>query len=339
MSAPTARDIYSASQQNIDGVMLSPSVISLIIRSIVTLALLAWIASKVDLNSVIHLLKAAAPAWIAAAVVTQFIRMPIGSIRWQKILMFHGLKVSIWELTRLNFIAAFFSQAMPTVAGGDLIKGVLLYRSGVPPSKTVASIVFDRASGVAASIILAGVVTLALENKASEWDILFSVIWIGSAFILFLPSVANLMLKMLTKADRRSSWPWLKRIINPSRDLLAYCSGGWIFLAKIFFLSVAFQAGGIFLTYLLACSIGISAPMKAYFIFLPIVWVLTMIPLSISGIGIREAAMVWLFSGPGGCMSRDEAIAVSIAIWLFGVFTGIVGGAIYLAGDCEKNLQ
>lgn len=313
-------------------------VISIIIRSLVTLSLLAWIVSKVDLNSVAHMLKAAMPAWIAAAVATQFIRMPIGSIRWQQILKFNGLRISVWELTRLNFIAAFFSQAMPTVAGGDIVKGVLLYRSGIPPGKTVASIVFDRASGVAASILLAGIAALSMNNRSTEWSPLFGIIWAGGALILIVPLAANMILRILLLAERSCSWPFVNNIISSARDFLGYCSGGWTFLIKVFFLSTTFQAGGIILTYFLACSIGVGAPLKAYFIFLPIVWVVTMIPVSISGIGVREAAMVWLFSGPDGCMSRDEALAVAIAIWFFGVFTGIVGGAFYLSGNREKKL-
>jgi uncharacterized protein (TIRG00374 family) len=92
-------------------------------------------------------------------------------------------------------------------------------------------------------------------------------------------------------------------------------------LAKTFFISLIVQISGICAVYVISLGLRIEIPLLPLFIFIPIISTLTTIPLSISGIGVREASFVILF----GCLGISSVQATAIS---FGWFLSVVAGSL-----------
>ena len=99
------------------------------------------------------------------------------------------------------------------------------------------------------------------------------------------------------------------------------------------FATIAFQSAGIFATYLLGVAIGSPISLSYYFILLPIVWLVAMIPISINGLGLREGAFVVLFVSIG--MSKEAAIAISVLFLAQAMLQGLIGGVLFLINRRE----
>jgi uncharacterized protein (TIRG00374 family) len=96
-------------------------------------------------------------------------------------------------------------------------------------------------------------------------------------------------------------------------------------LIKTLLLSIMIQTIIIFAVYVLGRGLGVQVPLFPLFVFIPVIWTIATIPISISGLGVREASFVLLFGFLG--ISPVQATAVSFA-WFLSVATGSLPGLI-----------
>ncbi len=94
------------------------------------------------------------------------------------------------------------------------------------------------------------------------------------------------------------------------------------------------QVSNVWLVWLIGEALGAGVPLHYYFVFVPMVSVLTLLPVSVNGMGVRKGAVV-LFLAPLGVL---PTIATALAFLWFAIFaaTGLLGGAVYLFGAYAK---
>ena len=92
------------------------------------------------------------------------------------------------------------------------------------------------------------------------------------------------------------------------------------------------------MNYLVARAIGVTISVWYFVLFVPIVSVVLMLPVSMSGLGVREGAYVYLFGQAG--VSTAQALTMSLLIYALRVVAGLVGGLLYaLQGLRELGAQ
>ena len=99
-------------------------------------------------------------------------------------------------------------------------------------------------------------------------------------------------------------------------------------LVFAFILSLIFQLVAVYTTYLLSLGIGEAIPLLYFLLILPLVQIVSMFPFTLSGLGVREGAFVYLFMFVG----VDSHIGLSIGLLFFAqlLVLSIIGGVIYI---------
>ncbi|HHS50955.1 MAG TPA: hypothetical protein ENN07_07560, partial [candidate division Zixibacteria bacterium] len=107
-------------------------------------------------------------------------------------------------------------------------------------------------------------------------------------------------------------------------------------LLEGFFLSVLYQGSLIAFVYLIAVIAGVSEiPWSAFFVFVPLVWVISLIPISLNALGVREASFSYFFELWGA--SPAQGLLVSLIFFGTSVICGIFGGIIWaVSGNRQK---
>jgi uncharacterized protein (TIRG00374 family) len=105
-------------------------------------------------------------------------------------------------------------------------------------------------------------------------------------------------------------------------------------IGKALLISVLVQLSGIFAVYILAVGIGEHIPFIACLVFLPLIIMFTALPISISGIGIREGAFVLFFGLIG--IRPGVATAISLSWFLTVVAGNLLGFVEYVRYRREK---
>lgn len=293
----------------------------------VSAGLLALIFSKIPWPTIAGILRQTDITAFIGAVLCYLCACYIASIRWN-LLVSHDMRTS--RLFTYYMIGAFFNTCLPGLVGGDAVKAWYLAKdlraqgsatpdqmlADPPLTVAVASVFMDRLMGLGALLTLGmlaypfGTAYLAGTDGAWLLPLIFAVYLLLLLLLFLLPS--RNPFRMLT-----SFAVYVSRYRTNSRVLLA-----------AFGYSLMIQLLGFFSIVILAHGLGIEINWVAIMVFLPIIVVFTLLPVSISGLGIREGAFVFFFGTVG--VAAEKAIALSL-LWFFSiVLSGLWGLGAYL---------
>ncbi|MDQ6964576.1 MAG: lysylphosphatidylglycerol synthase transmembrane domain-containing protein [Mariprofundales bacterium] len=275
-----------------------------------SLSLLVGLLLWVDLKAVWAQLGEADPALVLLALSTLLISYCVSGVRWAVIARGLGLVVSVRRKVRIFFVGAFSSLFLPSIIGGDVVRGVLLAkgegRSGVGV-EAGASVVLDRINGLYA---LVAVVTGCL--LLFEWPL---VVWVGwSALVVAMVVVMVVMPWLHRHLPQRVAW--LVRLPLAERSFRM----AWL---RSLPLSLVVQLLMVQVHFLLGMALGIAMPWGAYGVMVGLVALMAMVPISLNGFGIRESGYVGFVLYFGGSEAQGGALA---ALWLVLIATAALPG-------------
>jgi uncharacterized membrane protein YbhN (UPF0104 family) len=92
-------------------------------------------------------------------------------------------------------------------------------------------------------------------------------------------------------------------------------------------ISFVFNVLLIAVNYLIALSLGVKIPLWYFLLFIPLISFLLVLPISLSGLGVREGGYIYLFAQAG--VSAPLALAMSLLFYALNVAAGLIGGVLY----------
>ena len=298
---------------------------SLLAKIVVSAALLYYLGIKVEWHTVSERLAAAAPGPLLAAVALLIGSLIAAALRWRLLVQQGGARMSMSRAVQWTYAGQFFGQVLPATVGGDLVRGVLAYRSGLPWRDVLAGVVLDRVAALLGSVILifSGLPLLA-ERAAGEdlslaWTVLVSlalIIGLGVAL-----SLDRLPLP-LSLTER----PFVANVLGLARRLRhgLRSRAGFVGLA----LSLLIHLNTVLIVVVIAQGLCVAISPLAAFLVLPLAILAAAVPISLNGWGVREGVMVTglgLFGVPAG-----DALLVSVTLGLAVVVSVLPGSFTWL---------
>lgn len=294
-------------------------------RIVLSLGLLALLLRQVGVGQVVATLREATPAPLAGALALYLAGVVLRAYRWQGLLAALGMTASLTRLTVLYFVGTFFNNLLPTGVGGDVVRAYKLARDGPGAAIAASSVLVDRASGLLVLLAMA-VGALAFGHRLVTPALAMVILGVS------LGSFAGVGL--LLQADwwrrLRDRWPWLRSLAEREGIRAFYQSFGAYgrtALGRAFAISFAFNVLLITVNILLALSLGVRVSPWYFVLFVPLISFSLMLPISLSGLGVREGAYVFLFAQAG--VPGSLALALSLLFYAVTVATGLVGGVLY----------
>jgi uncharacterized membrane protein YbhN (UPF0104 family) len=301
-------------------------------KILISAALLYLALRKVNLSDLVSRINVASLGWIGIAIAVTFLQIFVGVLRWRKISAECGAPLATRQAMRFNLIGTFFNQTLPSSIGGDAVRLWLVARGGAGWRAATYSIFVDRAIGL---IALAIIIVASLP-----WS--YSLIREphGRSALLFV-DFAALAGGVGFLVLGRLPWPWLKRWWGTHH--LHACSviaNRVIFSRKhgpaIVVLSVLVHVLAVVIAWCVVQSIAAPVVFGQIFLLVPPVMLITMLPISIAGWGVREATMGLAF-GYAGLMT-NEGVNVSLLFGAVSFIVGAFGGLVWIFSG-EKAAQ
>ncbi len=252
----------------------------------------------------------------------------ISTYRWGSILA-KDVKLPYRRLLSIYYIGMFFNNFMPTMVGGDIIKGYYLYKETGRGDISLASIFMDRYSGFSALIIMTTIALILgwslLEGTGLHGFLVLLILgYTGISLILWVEYLHRWAMRALARIH---FYGINRRIEEVYTMLMSYRSHRGILL-RIFICSAIVQPAIIIGYYVLSRGLGMTVPLGYFFLFVPLATVVSMLPVSLAGLGIREGAFVFLFAKAGA--SKEEALTLSLMWFIIMATVSLVGGVEYL---------
>jgi len=284
----------------------------------VSAVLLSWVAWHTHWDQVSQAFAQLRVELWMTAIGTLVLTQVASAARWQLLARPLGFERPLWQYTGFYFIGMYFNLLLPTSVGGDVVRAWYLDgRSGRRLAAFVA-VFLDRLSGLLVLLAMACVAVALCPLELPAW--IPRSVWCTAGC-----AVAGLAL--LPLAARRSKHARLRASqLHSALDTLR-CPR---LLAATTLLSLVVQAANVLVVWLVGTAIGAEVPGAFYWILVPMISLLTLLPISVNGMGLREGGMA-LFLAPLGV---GEGTALTLSLMWFAVITAasLAGGFVYLFG-------
>src|SRR5262245_28767816 len=312
--------------------------ITLAVKIGVSLALYAYILKKVDVGTLWQKTKTADATYVLAAILIYLLVQVISAYRWYCLLRPLGISVPFSRIVGLYFVGMFSSLFLPAVIGGDVVKIYYLNKEARSLTGATTTVFLDRDLGLGALLVIA---TIAAALGGTQFNgvalaPVFGLILIAfglTNLALFYRPTYNLLHRALKVFKLKRSDEKVERLFSSFNSYRGQASV--IALATV--LSFVIQIGGIAVNVMAGSSIGLHTDRGVidYLVFIPAISLISMVPISINGMGWREAAYVVLFTSAGGDRSSAAMLAL---LWLVVlVVTSLPGGVIYAFQGVKRS--
>ncbi|MCS6838073.1 MAG: flippase-like domain-containing protein [Bdellovibrionaceae bacterium] len=274
------------------------------------------------------------PALIVTGIVTLGIVLVLASQRFQKL---SRAPISDATAFQLTLVGVFFNYFIPGGVGGDLIKGAALKKiTDMSVSQSAFVTIIDRLLGLVtmSTLSLLGFLFVPSHLKNSPritilwWSLLC--IWALFTITFFVLVSRRLSYHLVLKWLPQALWqnvPWLSHKIEWLRSTRRYPLKNIIVSSLFSFLS---QISSIFVFFWIGKELYPELPLSwsIYFFVVPIGFILTAIPISPGGIGVGQAAFVFLFSRALNLKTDFGAISIT-GFQFYQLLWGLLGGYLF----------
>jgi uncharacterized protein (TIRG00374 family) len=286
-----------------------------------------------------------APAALAASLVCVLLTILLNVARWRMVLRVQGLDLSWGRATGITFVAQFFNAFLLGSTGGDVIKAFYAAReTHHKKTEAVVTVFVDRLLGLWAMLLFAALMMIpnaGLLRRHRE-------LGLPAALILMMLGGASVVLGVAFWSGLSKRFPrgrqWLKRfpkgeLLERSLDSCRHFGRSKGFLAKAVGLSLLVNLACVLQMMLL--SSGMNAPVAsgAWLVIVPMIFCIAALPITPSGLGVRENLFVWMLAVPEIGAPKTVALSLSLLAYAGSLFWSLAGGIVYLCLKKKEHLE
>lgn len=292
----------------------------------VGVVLLAVIVGRVGPGNIVRAFGGLRPWPLLALPVLMFAMLAVQTLKWRLLLRGADVRVGFWTLLRLNLLGIFYGTITPGRVGTLLKVRYLAEHCGRPVDELSSSVVLDKLIEL---IVLGGFATGAavmvaehLGARALFFVVAVTLAFAGAGFVFYHRPTAQFVLgRLMFAVVPRSRHEGLRDRVDrvyagmPAAMPLALAVG----LSLVSWVLIWTQ------TYTIAVALSMDIPYGLFIVLIPIGSLASLIPVSVSGIGTRELALVPLLAAFG--VAPEKTVTMSLLALLLCVFVPAILGA------------
>lgn len=303
-------------------------------RAAVSVAILAGLAAKMDWTQVQSTFRDTRwNLWFVAVGVYVAAQL-LSAVRWRWLSQPLGFDRPLRAYVGDYFVGMFFNLLLPTSIGGDAVRAISLNARSGRKMAALLSVLLDRLSGLLVLLALACGAALVSPIALPPWMqvVIFSAAAAALVGLLMLP----VAIRVLTQLDANHRvLAKCRRLAESLQSALVVFRGRPRLVIVSTLLSLAIQLSGVVQVAMIGAALGLDVPTAVYGVAVPMVALLTLLPVSLNGMGVREAGMV-VFLQPAG-VGASQAVAVAFLWFCSQTVAGLVGGAVYLNARSSRT--
>lgn len=316
----------------------------LILKIAVTIGILAFIFSKIPIANVWLSLKQAHMEYAAISFLVLIGMRYVTAYRIKILTNVHKMKISIQHFFKISLVTTFYGLFLPGTLAGGAVRWYKISKVDNKPAESLTAIVYDRFI-TTLGVIMIGAIFWLVERRIhtnQEMGLILFValiVFVATYILAFNGKMASCIVKMndamvfIPEFVREK----IKKILVSSMDYRKISKKKHI---EIFIVTILFDICGILSVYLFSLALNLPLTFVQLGWIRSIVSILSMLPISFAGIGVREGSMIFLLQAYG--IEPADAIALSFLILSGGIVLALCGGLIELKvllfSDNSKNI-
>ena len=307
---------------------LNPLTFSL--KLVVSAAILSLILIfKTSIKDVLNTLANVNIWWLAVSFSLHGLGLLISAVRWQILVKAQGDSVPLFFLVKSYLVGNFFNTILPSRIGGDVVRIWDGSRYSKTLLKSSAIILVERLTGIIVLFVFAFAAAIFRLDMAQKVPVIWVSLVIGfSGLIAILLFFTPLIEKIINKIPSKG---FLQKVIQKTiefRSTIIFYKTKKTALFKAFFWAFLLQSNVILHFFLIGKALHLNIKIIDYLVFIPIVMLIQLIPITINGLGLREGAYIEIFEFYG--IAPESAFSFALIDVAFMLIIGVIGAIIYV---------
>ena len=310
-----------------------------IIQAIISIGLLTHIFLRYNISLLNRASALSIPEWLIFSFFFTLVMIPIlSAVRWKIFLFYAGISEKLKQLIKMNFISIFWGIMLPSSDGFAAIRMYLIEKKHRDqPGTSGSTIIAEKLLGFILLCFFGIFFSLFIHNipqiaLARIILILIAIIILSITLIITNSSIYNYVsirvkkIKFAGKVFKFLSSMHSSLTRLPFKKILLKALPTMILIQLTTFINV----------YLIFKAMDINIPIIYHLTFVPVIQIISLIPVTISGFGIREGAFVHFY----GLIGIEPTVAFSVSILNFLILTGVpafIGGIISIVSQIHKR--
>ena len=299
-------------------------------RALASIAMLAVLLNRIELGRLFPRFDPTDLLWLAAAFAVTVAGVILSALRWQRVLAALGKSARLGNLVSHSFAGLFVGNFLPSTIGGDVLRVKRLASENGDSTGTFASVVLERLTGwvVLPVLTICAITVNRGLLRIPNWDLLPIIAGVTlSLLVAILIAAANP--RVGTRLAGNESWLRFVAAIHLGLDRFRRQPGA---VAEVLAVSFVYQAAVVFSVFLGAKALDIPVSWSAVLAVIPAVAIIQVLPISISGLGVREGALVLFLAHVQLGVRAEEAIALGLLFYGLNLAASLLGAPAFAVG-------
>ncbi len=315
-------------------------ILSVLLRVSISIILLALLfkLNKIDIRDLANDIRGVNKLLLGAGFAVFFLGYLLGFLRWRMLLLVACIQISLKKLISSFSGGIFFSIFLPSTIGGDVVRTADLAEHTRKAKEVIATVFLDRLSGYI-GLVFVVLPAILLGRDLVRDKVVFSSVTVIVLLLVFILLVLfnSFIYSRITRFLTTPGAERIKEMIKDMhREIHVFRHRRKIIIYNLL-LSFLIQIIMPVSIYCIGLSLGVKINFIYFLIFLPIIGAITLLPIAIGGLGLRESLFVVYFAKAG--VVKQLALAMSLLSFSFIVIYGAIGGLVYVLTVHHRRVQ
>jgi uncharacterized protein (TIRG00374 family) len=304
-------------------------------QAFIGIGALALVVMRSDAHGLIEALKKTSVGYLPLAVIASFAVTWLMSYRWGTILAARGLHFKTARLFLYYLIGIFFTSFVPGGGiSGDVARLIYLDRDARDKALVLSTVVYERLVGVFTLLFIGLAATLMTRPTARTDRIIYiseGVLALAFIAVVLLMSeyVSSRIARLIRRIGRRTGSVRIAEAAARTLESVSELKRDGVLLFRTSVISILIRVVWSLGCYVVVWAMGLPIGLLSLCAFISVVDLVRLMPISPGGLGVREWAVIVLFSSVG--VTREQALTFCILAFAPIYLNAIVGGILYIS--------
>jgi len=315
--------------------LFSKKPVRFILQLSVVAILSAFIISQVSKEEMLSVVLKANGLYLALTFSIVLLSFLINAFLWKYLLQIQTVEIPYLKLTTIFFMGMFYSNFIPSGVGTNIVGAYKTTQYSTEGVKSTVAIFFSKFLAFISLVTMAIISLILLKRHFYGVNVDALVLLMGALLLAGLSLLSKrLMARLLDLAFVRNKnrlREFLKKL-DLSFELFRKNKGK---VAVAFLIALGFQILAIIGDFCGAMSLGFSLDLGVFFIFIPLIRIISQVPITFNGLAVREESFILFFSHVG--LSPSQALSMALIPLLFYLILSLFGGGSILIEKYRQN--
>jgi uncharacterized protein (TIRG00374 family) len=309
--------------------MINKKRILLVLKIVVSISLIVYIINKIEWGKAFENFEQANYLIISLVFFLNLLERIELTYKWKVLIEARGKSIGFFRLLLINSIGGFLGLFLPSSVGTDVVRGYYLVKNNAEKSVSVSSVFVDRILSMFALLAFGIFFVFLAGDEVSKYKL-----------NIYLPILFILLIILFYIFQKEKTAEILKNILQKSKfkKISGYISKLHFAILEYkkhpntlvvsFVLNIVVQINRVLTYYVISLAFGFSIPVIYFFLYVPVIMLVLTIPVSIGGLGVREATFITFFSAVG--LSVNDAIVITFTNTFIDTINTCFGGLAYM---------